>query len=229
MTVYRFFVNIFHKVPLFRNYVKYYMRFLELKNELKDFDVFSINDVLKIEPDFYRQRLSEWQDKGYIKKIVRGYYIFSDVEIDERILFLIANEIYHPSYVSLEMAFSYYGFIPEGVYAVTSVSTRPTRSYQTQVGSFDYHHIKSDLMFGFRLDDRRGRRFKIAEPEKALLDYLYINPEVKSKNDFEEMRINKDAFREKTNLNKLLNYLTLFKNKEMEKRFDRFNKYMDNA
>jgi len=90
------------------------MKFLELKNELKDFPIFSLNEIKNIDPNFYRRRLNEWQDKGYIKKVIRGYYIFSDLQLSEEILFKIANRIYSPSYVSLESALSYYHLIPVG-------------------------------------------------------------------------------------------------------------------
>jgi len=103
------------------------MQFLELKKNLKDFMIFSKRDIEKMDQSFHNQRLSEWQKKGYIKMIRRGYYIFSDLEINESILFLIANKIYSPSYVSLEMAFSYYNLIPESVYSVTSVTTEKNK------------------------------------------------------------------------------------------------------
>ena len=50
------------------------MRFYEFKESLKDFVVFSINDIRKVDESFNNQRLSEWQEKGYIKKIIKGYY-----------------------------------------------------------------------------------------------------------------------------------------------------------
>ena len=70
------------------------MQYIEIKDNLKSFLVFSANDLLKIDPDFHKQRLSEWQKKSYIKKIAKGYYIFSDLEINESVLFIIANKIF---------------------------------------------------------------------------------------------------------------------------------------
>jgi len=35
------------------------MKFLELKNELKDFPIFSLSDIKNIEPAFHRRRLNE--------------------------------------------------------------------------------------------------------------------------------------------------------------------------
>lgn len=68
------------------------MRYLELKEHFKDFPVFSLSDIRKIEPDFHRRRLSEWKEKGYIKSIIKGSYIFSDQEPGEKnknLLFLL--------------------------------------------------------------------------------------------------------------------------------------------
>src|SRR3989338_7420397 len=109
------------------------MQYTELKQALKDFTVFSLADIKSLGVIFYRRRLNEWQDKGYIKKLIRGYYIFSDLELNENVLFEIANRIYDPSYVSLEAALSYYGLIPESVYGISSVSTRRTYKFKTPV------------------------------------------------------------------------------------------------
>jgi predicted transcriptional regulator of viral defense system len=82
------------------------MRYLELKESLKDFTVFSLADIRQTDSFFHRRRLNEWQEKGYIKKLIRGFYIFSDLELNENVLFEIANRIYAPSYISLEIALS---------------------------------------------------------------------------------------------------------------------------
>ncbi len=39
---------------------------------MREFTVFALADIFKIEPNFYRSRLNEWQKKGYIKKLRRG-------------------------------------------------------------------------------------------------------------------------------------------------------------
>ena len=80
------------------------MTFLEFQQAFRDFTVFSLSDIRAVEPGFYRTRLNEWQNKGYIKKVLRGYYIFTDRKIDESDLFIISNKIYDPSYVSAESA-----------------------------------------------------------------------------------------------------------------------------
>ncbi len=52
------------------------MIFLELKNTLKGFQIFNINDIKKFYPNFHSQSLSYWQNKGYIKKITKKFYFF---------------------------------------------------------------------------------------------------------------------------------------------------------
>ena len=128
------------------------MKFLELKNELKNFPIFSLNEIKIIEPNFIRRRLNEWQDKGYIKKVIRGYYIFSDFQLSEEILFKIANRIYLPSYVSLESALSYYHLIPESIYGITSISTRKTYHFKTSIGEFIFRSIKPPLFLFYPSD-----------------------------------------------------------------------------
>ena len=78
------------------------MQYLKLKESLKDFTVFSLADIRRVDSSFHRRRLNEWQEKRYIKKLIKGYYIFSDLELNENVLFEIANRIYAPSYVSLD-------------------------------------------------------------------------------------------------------------------------------
>ena len=124
------------------------MNYLTFRNFMKDFTVFSLRDILRIEPGFHRRRLNEWQAKGYIRKVIKGFYIFSDLTLDELILFEIANRIYKPSYVSLESALAYYQLIPESVFGVTSVSTRRTYRFATGLAEFRFRTVKPALYIG---------------------------------------------------------------------------------
>jgi predicted transcriptional regulator of viral defense system len=205
------------------------MQFIELKQNLNNFIVFSINDIKKIWPDFHRRRLNNWQDKNYIKKVTRGYYVFSDKEVNENVLYIIANEIFNPSYVSLESALSYYNLIPEGVYSVISVSSKKTILLKTFLGDFNYRKIKTELMFGYQLVNYQGHNFKMAEIEKAVLDYFYINSKMKTDDDFFEMRFNVQIFKEMVNMDKFDRYLKAFNNKSLERRIKKFLKFINNA
>lgn len=203
------------------------MKYIELKEQLNNFKVFTLSDIKKLEPDFDKRRLSEWQDKGYLKRIRRGYYIFSDLNINEETLYLIANKLYAPSYISLEMALSHYGLIPEGVYTVTSISTKRANNFKTLIAEFNYHIIRPDLFFGYRLEINEGQGYKIAEIEKAVLDYLYLNPEMSQDEDFSEWRFNGQEFENRYSKEKFLRYLDVFDNKSLKKRARRLIKYVE--
>ena len=68
----------------------------------------------------------------------------------------------------------------------------------------------------------------MAEPEKAVLDYLYLNPQLNTSEDFVELRINGDEFRGQINLKKFNNYLEAFKNKTLTNRANTFLTTMQN-
>ncbi len=178
-------------------------------------------------PILILRRLNEWQKKKYIKKIRKGWYIFSDLEIGEAGLFLIANKIYAPSYVSLEMGLSQYNLIPEMVYGITCVTSQKTASFKTEIGSFSYRNIKPELMFGYELRQQNDYLYAIAGVEKALLDYLYLKPKIKDDEDFQEMRFNYDEFKERADMKKWEKYLTAFGNKALTVRAKKFIKYFN--
>src|SRR3989338_4334322 len=138
------------------------MNYETFRQTFKDYTVFSLDEIRKLEPRFHRRRLTEWQDRGYLKKLSRGYYIFSDLPLSEQVLFEIANRIYPPSYVSLETALAYHKLIPESVYAVTSVSTRKTYHLRTPVAELFYRTVKGNLFFGYNLVTYDKKSFKIA-------------------------------------------------------------------
>ena len=170
------------------------MNYIEFRKIAGPFTVFSLADIRQADPAFHRRRLNEWQEKSYIRKVIKGYYVFTDAPLNEKALFEIANRIYAPSYVSFEMALAYYGLIPESVYGITSASTRKTSHFKTQIGSFIYRTIQPKLYFGFDLVKNNEKLFKLASPEKAFLDLFYIKTELRDAASFESLRVNNEAF-----------------------------------
>lgn len=194
------------------------MQIIEFQKKLSMYPIFSLQDVQKIAPNFYRIQLDRWQKKGYIKRIKKEYYYFTDREIDQNFLFYSSNKIYSPSYISLEKAFQYYDFIPEEIFQITSVSSKKTTKFTTSLGNFSYRHIKPSIFFGYRMIDYGKQKILLAEPEKAVLDYLYLNPRLKAADDFREIRINKQEFLEIIDFTKLQRYLKAFENKSLSGR-----------
>src|SRR5450830_515845 len=79
-----------------------------------------------------------------------------------------------PSYVSLQSALYRHGMI-EQVPAVTyAVSLARTRRFTTPLGTVSIHHVDPRFFFGFEnVGTSSGR---LATPEKALVDFLYLAP-----------------------------------------------------
>ncbi len=202
------------------------MQYIQFRKIMGGFTVFSLADIRQADPLFHRRRLNEWQDKGYLKKIIKGYYIFSDLPIDEKVLFEISNRMYVPSYVSFEMALAYYGMIPESIYGVTSASTRKTMHFKTALGEFSYRTIRPKLYFGFNYLPVLGKFCKIASIEKALLDYMYLHDELNSVDDFAQMRINREVFLKKVDREKLESYAAVYRQKSLNKRLKIFLEYI---
>jgi hypothetical protein len=111
-----------------------------------------------------------------IWRVHRGFYCLSDRYARGRINPLeLAQQICGPSYISLETALSYHGWIPEGVQAVTSAALGRSRTFETPVGLFSFTRVpQCSFLSGVRrVSAESGVAFFLATPLKALADYIY--------------------------------------------------------
>ncbi len=205
------------------------MKYIEFRNNLQKMLVFNLTEIHKIEPNFDSRRLYEWQNKGYIIKIHNGYYIFSDLELNENLLYEIANKIYRHSYISLETALNYYDLIPDQSYSILSVSTRKTVTFKTQIGNFYYRKILENYFFGYNIEKNGNIYWKIASPEKTLIDYFYFHSDVKDREDIIGIRINSDVFKNLINIDILRNYTKIITNQRVGRCVDYLIEEMNNA
>jgi predicted transcriptional regulator of viral defense system len=199
------------------------MNYLLFKKALEQFPVFSSQDIRKQFSDFDSRRLVEWQEKGYIIKLRRGYYSFKEIEKGEAFLYFSANKLYSPSYISLESALSYYNLIPEGVFTTVSITTRNTTMFSSPVGRFSYRNVKVQLFFGYRLLNIGGHTIKMAEPEKSLLDYLYLN-KIDTPDMLEGIRLNVSQLHDSLDFDKLHQYAGVFHSKVLQRRIQLLKK-----
>jgi predicted transcriptional regulator of viral defense system len=203
------------------------MKYIDFQNIFKNHPLIDVREVKNIFPDFDSRRFYEWQKKGYIKKITKLFYIFINKKITENDIRYIANKLLEPSYLSLEYALRYYNLIPEIVYVVTSITTRKTKTINNEISNFQYRSIKENLFFGYKIIKINEISFKIAEPEKALLDFLYLRGDIKNKNDIKELRLNKEVFKEIINQKKLKQYTEVFNSKTLLSKVIKINKIME--
>lgn len=202
------------------------MNYIEFERALQEYPVFSVKDIEMRFPTFDNRRLVEWQNKGYLIKIIRGYYCFRQRKKDLNFNYFAANKIYAPSYISMESGLSFYNLIPEGVFSTTSITTRNTAKLDSILGNFHYRHVKTSLFFGYKLVERDGFTYKIAEVEKVILDFLYFE-RINSIEEMEAYRFNAYQMKEIVDFNKLENYLMLFSSPVLDKRVCLLKKIID--
>src|SRR6056297_1747959 len=127
-------------------------------------------------------KIHRWLKEGQIMTLKRGMYVVSPKRSGVPVsLPLIANHLYGPSYVSLEFALSYFGLIPEGVADVTSVTTKRAKTFRNSLARFSYQRLPTRYYAqGIQqLKVSEKISFMIAEPEKALCDWLVLTPNLK--------------------------------------------------
>ncbi|MFH0947911.1 MAG: hypothetical protein V1833_02795 [Elusimicrobiota bacterium] len=179
---------------------------------------------------FLNVQLKRWSNKGYVIRLRKNFYLLNSEnrKINSSKMF-IAKEIYNPSYVSLEYALSIYGLIPERTVDITSITTKKNTGFENKMGVFTYQHIKENCFTGFiERKDENGLTYFIAVPEKAIVDFLYLNKNRFSKNHGDVLR---ESFRFQNvgtlNKRKFKNYVRLFSNTKLNKIAEEFLKLDD--
>lgn len=200
------------------------MKYIDFHKQFRQNVLIDVREVKNIFPDFDNRRFYEWQKQGYIKNLSRQFYVFSDMDLHDADKYFIANRLSEPSYISLEYALGYYSLIPETVHQITSITTRKAKIMDTPLGAFSYRSIKENLFFGYEIINAGNVSFKIAEPEKAMLDFLFLRSDIKNNNDIDELRINWDIYKEKIDEAKMEKYLAVYNSKVLYQKFIKINK-----
>lgn len=205
------------------------MKYLTFKHKIEQFPVFSSGLISSLVEDTntLKVQLADWKKKGLVTQPRKGLYVLGkEYRKIEPSLFYLANQMYIPSYISLESALGFYGLIPEFVAQTTSVTPRNTSEFQNEFGSFSYQHLKRECFSGFTaLKDENGFSILIASPEKAIVDFLYFN--LSNLNSLEH-DIFEESYRfqncNKLNKDKIKLFAKLFKSKKLSSICDLFIK-----
>lgn len=131
------------------------------------FTVADIEKILGSKRDVLYVTLNRLVGNGTLIRLKRGVYApeFQSFEFEKT-----ANELYYPSYISFESALSRYGILSQIPYSVTFATSKPTKKLTLNGREIEYRQLKNELFFGYTLQDG----IYIAEPEKAVLDQLYL-------------------------------------------------------
>lgn len=153
-------------------------------SQFLDFPLFTKQTLIGVTDRF---RIPKNTLNAYIKKaayqqelivLKRGTYVtkefFLKNKADLSYIFYLASKLLEPAYVSRESALQYYGMLTEANNTViTCVSINTTRRFSNKLGVFDYKTIQKKLFSGYK-NICKEFDFYIAEPYKAIFDYLYF-------------------------------------------------------
>lgn len=139
------------------------------------------SDVLKAllsNLKYPKNKISDLEKAGELIRLKKDLYVRKSNNISKE---LIANHLYGASYVSLETALSFYGMIPERVYAIRSMTTKRAKSFKTPLGNFEYKTVSVDYFnIGIRQEIVENQYvFLIAEPTKAVCDMIVTTPNLR--------------------------------------------------
>jgi predicted transcriptional regulator of viral defense system len=129
-------------------------------------------------PDRQFSLLKRAMAAGEVVRIHRGLYCLATKYLRQKIdPLVLAQMIYGPSYISLETALSYHGWIPEAVYAVTSTSLGRSREFDTPMGHFSFTRVPQETFYAevTQVEKEEAGSFLLASPLKALADYVYAH------------------------------------------------------
>jgi predicted transcriptional regulator of viral defense system len=120
-----------------------------------------------------KKALRRYTAKGILEEVSKGLYLntlangFSARDV--------VNVVRPRSYISLETALAEWGISTQHPVALTCVSLLDARTIKTKSLNISYRKINETLFWGFQEKKTRYTTYKIAEPEKALLDWIYFS------------------------------------------------------
>lgn len=111
--------------------------------------------------------LHRFSKRGWLTPLERGIY-GNSLQPPQK--FEAATALVCPSYVSFESALNYYGILSQFPQIITMATTKKSREILLLNQTVKYIHLKPSLFWGYQ---KVGEAL-VAEPEKALLDTLYL-------------------------------------------------------
>jgi hypothetical protein len=132
----------------------------------------SIQAATGLRPAAVKKAVQRLAEKRYLMKLGNRFYAnkFALPSLEEAAMLLG-----RPCYISFESAMEKHGLISQMPLMLTCASTGKPRKIATPLGEIFLHHIKPSLFNNYYNKDG----ILWAAPEKAFLDYIYINLKVK--------------------------------------------------
>lgn len=135
------------------------------------------------------EALKRQRRRGLLEKVADGVYLNKlATSVSARD---VVNELVPDSYISLGTALAEWGLSSQNPIAATCVTTARGRRIQTASIDIVYRKISPGLFWGFTEKKGRYGSYKIAEPEKAFLDWIYFTLKDGLDVEFDEIQFGK--------------------------------------
>lgn len=147
-----------------------------LANESRKNTVLRLDDLARrynLQEAAVRNALRRSEARGLVEHVSNKIYInrlnhqFSPCEL--------VNVLRPESYISLESGLIDRGVISQNPLILTCVTTGYPKIFRSPSVAIMYRKIAKALYWGFEEKPTRYTTYRIAEPEKALLDWIYLN------------------------------------------------------
>jgi predicted transcriptional regulator of viral defense system len=146
-----------------------------LTNEARNNSVLRTDALVrkyKLSEAVVRNALRRYESRGLIERIAAKIYInHFNQHFSSRDL---VNTLRPKSYISLESALVDRGVTTQNPSVLTCVTPGYPQTFRGKSIVVVYRKISPDLYWGFEEKATRYNRYLIAEPEKALLDWIYL-------------------------------------------------------
>jgi predicted transcriptional regulator of viral defense system len=135
-----------------------------------------------------RDALRRYQRKGLVERVSTKLYInHLNQQFSPRDL---VNILRPDSYISLESALVDKGITNQSPATLTCVTPAYPQSFRSNSADIIYRKISPSLFWGYEEKPTRYNRYFIAEPEKALLDWIYLSRQEGLPTPLDELQLN---------------------------------------
>jgi predicted transcriptional regulator of viral defense system len=146
-----------------------------LANEARKNSVLKTDDLVQtynLSEPAVRNTLRRYESRGLVERISTKIYInHFNQHFSPRDL---VNTLRSRSYISVESALVDRGVITQNPAALTCVAPDYRQIFRTKSLTIIYRKISPELYWGFEEKTTRYNKYLVAEPEKALLDWIYL-------------------------------------------------------
>jgi len=147
-----------------------------LAEEARTNSILRLDDLAKrrgLPETTVRVALNRCESRGLVEHVSSRTYINRlNQQFSPRDL---ANILRPESYISLESALVDRGITSQTPAILTCVTIGYPKTFKSRSATIAYRRIAKNLFWGFEEKLTRYNKYRIAEPEKALLDWIYLS------------------------------------------------------